>query len=87
VNAQLGDPLLENPQLTFTTLDGQVLAENDDWAQQPDAAAIEATGLAPPDPREPALLLTLEPNVPHTVLVRGVNGTTGLGLLEILELP
>jgi hypothetical protein len=84
--AQLAN-LLENPQLTLTTLDGQVLAENDDWAQQPDAAAIEATGLAPPDPREPALLLNLEPNVPHTLLVRGVNGTTGLGLLEILELP
>ncbi|MCB1771106.1 MAG: cadherin-like domain-containing protein [Candidatus Competibacteraceae bacterium] len=87
VNAPLGDPLLENPQLTFTTLDGQVIAENDDWAQQPDAAAIAATGLAPPDPREPALLLTLEPHVPHTLLVRGVNGATGLALLEILEVP
>ena len=39
------------------------------------------------DPREPALLLILEPNVPPTLLVRGVNGATGLGLPEILELP
>jgi len=84
--AQLAN-LLENPQITLTTLDGRVLAENDDWNQSAQAAAIAATGLAPPDPREPALLLTLDPNVPYTVLVRGVDGTTGLGLLEILELP
>jgi len=85
--AQLGDPLLENPRLTLTTLDGQVLAENDDWAQSPEAAAIQATGLAPPDPQEPALLLTLDPRTPYTALVHGVNDTTGLVLLEILELP
>jgi hypothetical protein len=84
--AQLAN-LLANPQITLTTLDGQVLAENDDWNQSAQAAAIAATGLAPPDPREPALLLTLDPNTPYTVLVRGVDGTTGLGLLEILELP
>ncbi|MCB1776353.1 MAG: hypothetical protein KDI50_02845, partial [Candidatus Competibacteraceae bacterium] len=84
--AQLAN-LLENPQITLTTLDGQVLAENDDWGQSAAAAAIAATGLAPPDPREPALLLTLDPYTPYTVLVRGVDGTTGLALLEILELP
>ncbi|MCB1769601.1 MAG: VCBS repeat-containing protein, partial [Candidatus Competibacteraceae bacterium] len=84
--AQLADTLA-NPQITLTTLDGRVLAENDDWNQSAQAAAIAATGLAPPDPREPALLLTLDPNTPYTVLVRGVDGTTGLVLLEILELP
>jgi hypothetical protein len=85
-DAGLADPLA-NPRLRVTTVDGQPIAENDDWMQAPNAAELERLGYAPAYPQEAALLLTLDPRVPYTVLVRGVNGTTGLALLEILELP
>ncbi len=57
-----------------------MLAENDDWktSQQ---AAIQATGFAPLNDREGAILMTLQPGA-YTTTIRGKNNATGVGLVE-----
>jgi hypothetical protein len=64
---------------------GDVIASNDDWQSSPQKAEIEATGLAPKDSRESAIVITdFEPG-PYTAVVRGKNNTTGVGLVEIYD--
>ena len=46
---------------------------------------IEATGLAPKDDRESAILSTLSPGA-YTAIVRGALDTTGVGLVEVYHL-
>jgi hypothetical protein len=48
-------------------------------------AAIAATGFAPPNDNEAAVLLTL-PSGAFTAVVSGVGGT-GVGLVEVFEVP
>jgi hypothetical protein len=48
-------------------------------------AEIQATGLAPADDHESAILLTLPPGN-YTTIMRGVNRTTGIGLSETYKL-
>jgi hypothetical protein len=50
-----------------------------------DEQAIIDSGLAPTEERESALLATLAPGA-YTAIVRGVNNTTGVGLVEIYNL-
>lgn len=49
-------------------------------------AEIEATGIQPMNDLESALLRTLPP-ANYTVIVRGTNSTTGVGLIEAYNLP
>jgi len=73
--------VLANPALTLYA--GQtVIATNDDWGTNANAAAIQATGVAPADPLESALLLTLNPGA-YTAIVTGAGGATGIGIVEI----
>lgn len=60
------------------------LAANDNWqdTQEPE---IEATGLAPVNDLEAAVLMTLGPGF-YTAVVSGKDGTTGIGLVEIYDL-
>jgi hypothetical protein len=65
---------------------------NDDWqlddAGAPDPtqqAQIEATGVAPTDSRESALLISLLPGS-YTAIVRGKNDSTGIALVEAYNL-
>ncbi len=60
-----------------------IIATNDDW-RDTQQSAIQATGLAPADNRESALLITLDPG-PYTAIVRGVSATTGIGIVEVFE--
>jgi hypothetical protein len=57
-----------------------MLQENDDWKSS-QQAAIAATGFAPLNDREGAVLLTLQPGA-YTTTIRGKNGATGVGLVE-----
>ncbi len=59
---------------------GNMLAENDDW-KTTQQAAITASGYAPLNDREGAVLLTLQPGA-YTTTIRGKNGATGVGLVE-----
>jgi Putative Ig domain len=74
---------LQDPMLELHDGTGAVLTSNDDW-KVPQQAAIEATGLAPPDDREAAILLSLQPGS-YTVFETGKNGTTGNGLIEVYD--
>jgi hypothetical protein len=57
-----------------------MLAENDDW-KTTQQAAITATGFAPLNDREGAILMTLQPGA-YTTTIRGKNNATGVGLVE-----
>lgn len=90
--------VIADPRLSVVTTDAQqsVLAANDDWSDDGQAAAIAAAaaqvGAFPLQPasRDAALVLQLPPTDRArglTVLVSGPNGATGLVLTEIYELP
>ena len=73
--------VLANPKLQLYS--GQtVIASNDDWGTSSNAAAIQATGLAPVNPLESAILITLAPGA-YTAIVSGVNSGTGVGIVEV----
>ena len=75
---------LSDPFLELRDANGDLVQSNDDWQESPDAGTITADGLAPTDPKEAALLATLNPGS-YTALVSGVNGATGIGLVEVYD--
>jgi len=76
---------LQNPILELHSGNGTLLATNDNWRDATNASEIQATGLAPTDDRESAILVTLVPGN-YTTIVRGVNKTTGIALAEAYKL-
>jgi hypothetical protein len=76
---------LANPTLTIVPGTGPTMT-NDDWQTDPNAAALLASGFAPTDPHESAILVTLQPGA-YTAIVSGVGGTTGVGLVEVYIVP
>ena len=78
VDGPLADPVLE-----LHLPDGSVVT-NDNWRETQEAE-IMAAGLAPTDDLESAILTILEPGA-YTAIVRGSNGATGVGLVEIYDL-
>jgi hypothetical protein len=76
---------LQNPILELYDKNGTLIASNDDWATDPNAALVRAYGLAPSDPRESALARTLTAGS-YTAVVRGVNNTIGTGRVEMYDL-
>jgi Domain of unknown function (DUF4394)/Calx-beta domain len=83
-----GNPVpgrLADPTITLYEANGATIEVNDDWQQSPNAAAIQSAGLAPSNPKESAIKATLDPGS-YTVILRGVNMTTGVGLVEIYDI-
>jgi hypothetical protein len=78
VGGALADPILE-----VHDSNGSVI-RNDNWRETQEVE-ITATGLAPKDNREPAVLATLVPGA-YTAVVRGVNNTTGVAVVEAYNL-
>jgi hypothetical protein len=76
---------LADPTLEFRDSQGSLLESNDNWIDSPHKQAIIDSTLAPTNDKESALLLALPP-ANYTAIVRGVNGTTGIGLVEIYDL-
>ena len=76
---------LQNPFLELHDGNGALLRSNDNWRDAPNAAEIQATGLAPTDDRESAVLMLLAPGN-YTSIVRGVNRTTGIAICEAYKL-
>jgi hypothetical protein len=72
---------IQDPMLELYDRDGNQLATNDNWAES-QQADIAATGLAPTDPRESAILHTFEPGG-YTAVLRGKDNSTGVALVEI----
>jgi hypothetical protein len=81
VPSPLADPILELRDGSGTLLDS-----NDDWGSSPDQAEIQASGVAPTNPKESAVVQVL-PAGPFTAIVRGVNNTVGIGSVELYQLP
>lgn len=84
-NAGIMNPLV-NPTIELRNGSGALLTENDDWQSAQDAAQIQAVGLAPNDPNESALFANL-PAGAYTAILRGKDNSTGVGLVEIYNLP
>ncbi len=85
---------LENPVLELHDESGAVVGLNDDWKLtqiggvivNDQRAEIEATGAAPTDDHESAIIATLNPNSVFTAVVRGVAETSGIGVAEVYDL-
>jgi photosystem II stability/assembly factor-like uncharacterized protein len=76
---------LANPTLRLVrSSDQATLAINDDWQSASNAADIAASGFAPSDALESAVLMTLAPGA-YTAIVSGVGGGRGVGIVEVFE--
>ena len=83
-NSGVPNPL-QNPTLEVVDANGGPVASNDDWQNGPSSSAVAAAGLAPGDTRESAIFTGITPGR-YTAIVRGVGGTTGVGLVEVYNL-
>jgi hypothetical protein len=73
---------LQDPVLDLHDGNGTLLATNDNWQDDPGAAEIRTDQLAPGDSRESATLQTLVRGN-YTAIVRGLNNTIGVALIEV----
>src|SRR5262249_26344957 len=86
------DPLM-NPTLELHNRIGALIASNDNWVSTiiggiittDQVAAIRASGFAPGNSLESAMIVTLPPGN-YTAIVRGVSNTTGVGLVDVYDL-
>ncbi|MBS0663706.1 MAG: PQQ-like beta-propeller repeat protein [Verrucomicrobia bacterium] len=84
--------VLANPRLQVFDGAGRLIAENDDWSTASNASSLAATARAVgafdlnAGSQDAVLLLTLPPGV-YSAQVAGVGGTTGVGLVEVYEIP
>ena len=77
---------LADPTLELHDVNGNLIKSNDNWQDDPaQAALIEAANLAPTDPRESAIDISLATGS-YTAIVSGKSGTTGVGLVEVYNL-
>jgi Gluconolactonase len=75
--------VLADPFLRIFNSNGAVIAQNDNWRSTREAD-IQATGHAPSNDLESAVLLNLAPGS-YTAIVTGVNSGTGLGQVEVFK--
>ena len=80
--------VLSDSQIFVRRGDGTVVAANDNWSGADVAAAVAATGAfaLPAGSRDAALIANLSPGG-YTVELSGTGGATGVGLIEVYELP
>ena len=76
---------LQDPILELRDGAGNLMAVNDNWVESTQSADIMATTLAPSHPLESAILATLRAGS-YTAILRGVNNTTGVALVEVYDL-
>lgn len=76
---------LADPVLTLRDNNGAVITTNDDWRSSQEAD-ITATGLAPTDNAESAILATLTPAM-YTAIVSGKGTNGGVAVVEVFQLP
>lgn len=84
VTSPLPDPTLELHDST-----GALLASNDNWQTNSNKAEISDTGVAPTSANESAILATVPANstgTSYTAVLKGVNNTIGVGLVEVYDL-
>jgi hypothetical protein len=91
---QYGVPnVLGNPTLELHDCTGALIASNDNWQHtiiggiitRGQVLDIQNSGYAPGDPSESAIIADL-PAGNYTAIVRGINNTTGVTLVEVYDL-
>jgi N-acetylneuraminic acid mutarotase len=99
IGPELGAPpynipnAMSNPTLELHNGAGALIASNDNWTQTIIGGIITTnqvhdimnSGHVPGDGRESAIIADLAPGN-YTAIVRGVNNTTGVGLVEVYDL-
>ncbi|HEX3817208.1 MAG TPA: pectinesterase family protein [Chthoniobacterales bacterium] len=75
---------LADPTLELRSANGGLLQSNDNW-QDTQASQIAATGIAPTDPHEAAMIAVLPPGS-YTAILSSRDGKSGVGLVEIYDL-
>jgi hypothetical protein len=84
---------LAEPTLELHDSTDALIASNDDWQHtiiggvitRSQVADIQNSGHAPGNASESAIIADLPPGN-YTAIVRGVNNTTGVGLVEVYDL-
>jgi hypothetical protein len=76
---------LSNPTLELFQ-GSTLLFSNDDWGSSSQQAEIAASGFAPTNAAESAIIWTLSPGENYTAIVRGASGGTGVGIVEAYDL-
>ena len=84
---------LADPTLELHNGTGALIASNDNWQTtviggiitSNQVSAIQNSGHAPTQPSESAIIATLQPGN-YTAIVRGVNNTAGVALVEVYDL-
>ena len=74
---------LEDPVLELHRADGSVVG-NDNW-KDTQQAEIAATTIPPAHDQESAIVAIVSPGA-HTAVLRGKNGGTGIGLIEVYDI-
>src|SRR3984893_7331863 len=78
--------VLADPTLDLHDGNGALLQSNDNWQDDPSQASqISASGLAPSNNLESAIIATLQPGN-YTAIVRGKNSGQGIALAEVYDL-
>ncbi len=82
VSGKMADPVLQ-----LFNQNGGLLEENDNWVDSPNKQAILDTTIPPSNDLESAIVATLPGNnASYTAIVRGVNNSTGIALVEVYAL-
>jgi hypothetical protein len=76
---------LADPTLELHDGNGGLIFANDNWRTGGQESEIIATGIPPSNDLESAIVRTLAPGG-YTAIVRGVNNTTGVALVEVYDL-
>ncbi len=80
IPGKLADPILE-----LHDGNGALLESNDNWQDSVNKQAIIDSTIPPSDPLESAIVRTLTPGN-YTAILRGVNDTTGIAVIEVYAL-
>jgi hypothetical protein len=79
--------ILEDPTLELRDQNGALVRENDNWRIGGQEQEIIATTIPPTNDFESAIVATLPANgASYTAIVRGVNDTTGIAVVEVYAL-
>lgn len=79
---------LADPTLEIHDTSGAIIASNDNWQTDANSQGVIDAGIAPTDPKESAILLTLDSDdvgIGYTAVVHGANNGTGVGLVEVYD--
>ena len=84
--AQFGvSEALADPVVSLFDGNGNLVSTNNNW-KDTQQTAILATGLAPPNDLEAAILAPVSAGN-YTAILSGSGGGTGIGLVEVYKLP